>query len=190
MSNPRWLQSFFDSYSNGEIQAGIRIEVPTKLKSSTTAPTHQGYEIVLKTKQLDGTRIPASTIAKFRAWAKGEPLGWKTAWKPSDATLAKFKKLHDRNNYNKLRNSGASLTEAKRHFRSPKVQEIIARFRAISATIARNKGVELAYVLYGVLLNGNSLSGWDEYVKSKKYTRESKEQFMDDNNWADALEES
>lgn len=177
---PRFsIQSVFSLYTNGEIQAGPSIQAPIRI--NLPGKGHP-YEIRIGSKQIKGTRIPASTLAKFRS---GE-------WKPGPRTMQKLRNFQNRINYNRLRASGASVKEARKHFRSKDVPAIIDKYRSIVQTITAAKNqqresqnlppIEPAYILWGISRSIRQFDDWDSYTGEHDYT-DVENEFDEDDDW-------
>jgi len=151
-----------NNLSLGEIQAGVDFIVPLKVPKAPRSAGERDYKIVRSTKRVEGTRIPASTIVKFKS---GE-------WTPRRKTIDKLEKLYYRHQYQTLKSSGLSTQQARRFFRrSPQeVATIANEYAQYIRTIASNKGVDPFYVLYGFTLSQRIMEDWDFYVSSRGYT--------------------
>lgn len=174
MPNPSWLTEMFERYELGELQSGL--EFATPLRRETPGEEHP-YEIVLDSVKCKGSRIPASTLAKFRS---GE-------WQPRSRSLDKLKALNDRFNYNRLRSSGANRSEARRLYRQKDVEKKIADYRRYTKAISEGKGVDIANVLWGMQHSENSYNFWQSYLEdggsaaAESVMSDPEEQFQDDN---------
>lgn len=173
-SGSAYVQEVLSRFSNSELQAGLSIQTPQRRHITPATPDEWPYEIFLGPKKLAGTRIPSSTLSKFRS---GE-------WTPGKRTIEKLKAFEDRANYARLRASGASVAEAKRRFRSPKVKEYIAEYRAIVSSVAKGKKRDIAYITWGMMQSEKTLDDFEKYVRDKHYP-EPDEEFLDDDEWDD-----
>jgi hypothetical protein len=181
MPNPQWLEEMFQRYSLGELQAGLEFATPIRRK---TPDKEWKSEIVLSSVKSKGTRIPASTLSKFRSHD----------WTPRQTSLKKLKALNDRFNYNRLRSSGANRNEARRLFRSKEVEKVIADYRKYTKAISEGKGVDLANVLWGMQQSDRSYSSWAGFLseggsKAADDVLDYPEEYFEDDEWEQWLGE-
>lgn len=101
MPNPPWLDYLFEELDNGQIQAGVYVEMPQRQPKDYG---HMPYSIEPSYQHTKGTRIPASTISRFRS---GE-------WTPRETSLHKLRNLYERYNYLSARSVGMSPAHAQK----------------------------------------------------------------------------
>lgn len=165
------------SFSVSQLQSGVTISVPHKISVPHPAPGQRDYRIVAQDHHVRGTRIPASTLAKFKT---GE-------WTPSQRTLSKLRSFSDRINYQRLRAVGASPAEAARHRRKPPgiLKEILDNYIRTVLTIAANKGVSPLYVSWGCAHSWRLSEDWDSYCQEMEY----KEVDVDYSEWLEGYDD-
>ena len=164
-----WVYDVLNSYSLGELQSGVRLAKPVRIdrRSDKDHP----FQIEVRPYKVRGTGIPASTLKKL--------LNRTIA--PGPTTLKKLRLFNDRMNYNLLKTSGASSSEARRLYRQPRVEEAIQLYRDVVATIAENKDIDPDIIIYGLTQSERQIDDWDQYIRSKKFTPESAP--IDDDDW-------
>lgn len=151
------LSDIFGEFSAREISRGYEIVYPVKTGTDPAKP--YPYKIEEGTKTVKGTRISQYALRQF---ASGK-------WTPSAKTTSKLKNFYHRVNYSRLRSSGASVGEAKRHYRKKNVQKIVADFRKSVLAIAKGKDVSPLYVAYMMTRADPEIKDIDYW---KFYTRE------------------
>lgn len=146
---PLWARGMLEEYSAGQLQAGVIYQLPRKQRERN--------QIVMTTQKVSGTRIPASTLQKFKMGT----------WKMTDRTLNKLKKMRVRVNYADLRAAGLKAKEANKLKRSLKAGEIAAKMRSHAKKLARAKNTKVEYILWGMLHAREiaTVSEWDLYVR-------------------------
>lgn len=146
---PSWARGMLEEYSAGQLQAGVKYQLPKKQR--------EGNEIVSTTQKTAGTRIPASTMQKFKMGI----------WKMSDRTLNKLRKMRVRVNYADLRAAGLKAREANKLKRSLKAGQVAAKMRSHAKKLARAKNTKVEYILWGMLHAREiaTVGEWDLYVR-------------------------
>jgi len=177
MSKPRWLTELFSSLTNGELQGGKSISYPTRKELPRPRPDQYRYQHSIGKKKVYGTHIPASTLSKFRSGK----------WTPGPRSLKKLKALRDRYNYHRLRASGANTSEARKLMRSRTIEQDISIYRKTAQTIAEQKGVDIAAILWSNRRSDREVNSWEQYIKAKYKSYDSDEEF-DDEEWDDYLD--
>jgi len=181
MSVPRWVDELFATCTNGELQGGKSISYPLRERIRHPKPDQYPYKHFMGRKKVSGTRIPASTLSKFRS----------KEWTPGPRTLSKLILLRDRINYARLRGSGSSPAEARRHMRSRDLDKEINIMRKTAQTISEQKGVDLAAILWSNMRSERPMSSWESYVKSKYGGfSEPDEEFDDDEEWDQYIDDN
>jgi hypothetical protein len=92
-----------NAFSNGEIQAHTSVIMPVKLGSKPDSP------IIERARKIPATRIPASTIQKFRTHE----------YMPRERSIKKLVKFYDQYNYHYLRSIGCNTGDAKINAKQP-----------------------------------------------------------------------
>lgn len=154
---PQWLQYvlYSDAFSLGELQAGYSYDRAAKTKHGET---------IREQVKVPGTKIPASTIDKFR----------EGFWTPRDKSLNKLYQFYRRWAYHQLRSSGLSRDQAQKNipYRDPQeVWEISRRMRQVAEIIAANKGLKTEDVLATLQRSTLSAHRWDAYVRQRNYSK-------------------
>lgn len=158
----QWLEYvlYSDAFTIGELQSGYTYMRPAKDSHGNT---------VLVPVHVPGTRIPASTLYRFR----------EGFWVPRERSLEKLYAFYRRWAYHQLRASGLSTSEAKANVprRDPmQVWDTVRKMRTVAETIAANKGIDVLDVMASIQKSDIAASRWDRYVKSQKYHKSTPEE--------------
>lgn len=159
MPIPQWAMWVLDNFTPGEIQAGYRYSLPVKTGKTPVTEAEKPYRIVKAPQRSLASQIPASTIHRFQQ---------KTAT-PRERSLEKLRRFYRSAVYHKLKEVGASPTEAKKHSRSkdPRhIEKVIENYRKWVDRVARNKGVARDWILWGFTQSEIFYQDWEEYIRS------------------------
>lgn len=161
---PSWVWDVLNTYSPGQLQAGVDVSTPTKVKRQVEIPGKKRqwqWDIVLQDKRVSGSRIPASIFTRMRHRPDGE------GWMPGPKTIVKLKKFRERVNYRRLRAAGASVEEASLKHKRLDVDRYIDLYRRTAVSIARGKQVPVEYILFGLMESPKTSDYWEAYTKRR-----------------------
>lgn len=191
MPTPQWALDLLHELSARELSRGTSVPYPERIDKPEARGTREDwqFEVQMVDRPVRGTGIPASTLSKFRR--KKKP------WTPGKATLHKLALFRDRIQYAKLRASGMSRDNARRIYRSkttmirPGVRTLVGEvadyMRGVAATIAKNKGVAVEYILWGLSQSERHTADWDKYIRTKK--DEEDWEVQGEGEWDDIMDE-
>lgn len=173
MALPDWAEYTLQAFSPGELQAGYKQAVPSRVRM----PHRDRLQRVMIDTHIRGTGIPASTLKKFQ----------EGMWKPGPRSLKKLRDFYVRHTYNELKASGAPVREARLYSRRPleEARKIIRDYRRYVAGVAKHKGIDLAAAVWAFTQSTHNYGYWESYVRSQKYDADPE----DLENYEDMLDE-
>jgi hypothetical protein len=148
-------------FSPGELQSHVSIKTPVKTgrKVCTVLPSGEKKyaPIVIISRRVDSTGIPASTLSRFKT----------KKWVPREKSLKKLAAFYDKYMYNHMRASGLNKEDARKNHTLPPSETlpIIYQYKKWAEKIQDNnfkmgREVMLEHILWGMAHSTHTINDW------------------------------